>query len=205
MRTAQANVCAMDQTTTKTPNALHRKFSNKLSSFSMKSILFLLLPSLWFGHLKEQPYYSHNQAAVQECDSIPPLNQEIIAFVDAKMRKKVGNGQCWTLAAQALDNSNATWNGKFEFGTQLNPDTDCIYPGDIIQFKNVKLVTKNSSGGSSYEEMEQHTAIVYKVVGKGHYQIAHQNTEKWGKKVDISTIDLKNKKKGKIWMYRPTR
>ena len=169
----------------------------------MKSILVVLLPVFWLF----QPLHTHNtpnQEALVACDQIPELNQEIITFVDAKMRKKVGNGQCWTLAAQALDKVNANWDGKFKFGTLLDPDTDCIYPGDIIQFKNVKFVTKEGNA-TSYNEMIQHTAIVYQVIGKGQYRIAHQNTEKWGKKVDVSTIDLKTKKKGKIWIYRPTR
>jgi hypothetical protein len=136
-----------------------------------------------------------------DCDSIPPLNQEILDFVDAKMGKKVGNGQCWTLAAQALDEIDAKWDQKFKYGTLLNPEKDCIYPGDIIQFRNVKFVRKDK-----YEEtMEQHTAIVYKVLGKGRYTLAHQNTEQTKKRVGLSDIDMADKKSGKMWFYRPTK
>jgi hypothetical protein len=168
----------------------------------MKILALLILPFLWLSNTNTQKH--HYPTTTINCDSIPKLNEEIVAFVDSKMKKKVGNGQCWTLAAEALNSTKAKWDKKLKYGKLLDPETDCVYPGDIIQFKNVKFVWKEN-GTTFNDEMEQHTAIVYRVNRKGNFDIAHQNTEKWGKKVDVSSIDLKNKKKGKIWIYRPER
>ena len=72
----------------------------------------------------------------------------------------------------------------------------------MIQFKNVEL--KYKKGNVSYtESMAQHTAIVYKVNGSLDYEIAHQNTGEWGKKVGVSNFNLNNMTKGKVMIYRP--
>jgi hypothetical protein len=52
--------------------------------------------------------------------------------------------------------------------------------------------------------MGQHTAIVYKVLGDGVFEIAHQNTGFSGKKVGISELNINYIVKGKIYFYRPT-
>jgi len=53
--------------------------------------------------------------------------------------------------------------------------------------------------------MEQHTAIVYKVLGNGIFEIAHQNTDFSGRKVGISKLNINHIVKGKIFFYRPTK
>lgn len=137
-------------------------------------------------------------------DTIPPVNNEILNFVNTKINKKVGRGECWDLAAQALNSVEAKWDGKFKFGNEINFDLDSVYPGDIIQFKGVKV--KYIENGIKYtENMTQHTAIIYTVKGKGVFDLAHQNTHISGKKVGISELDLKNIVKGKYIIYRPIR
>jgi len=133
---------------------------------------------------------------------LPPLNQKIVNFVKENLNKTVDRGECWDLAAVPLEKFNAKWDGKFTFGKPLDPDKDAILPGDIIQFFDV--VFEYKKGDALYKEtMGQHTAIVYKVIQKKEYEIAHQNTSEWGRVVKTSTINLKDLKVGKIFFYRP--
>jgi hypothetical protein len=142
-------------------------------------------------------------------DTLPPLNREVINYVESVIGKKVDRGECWDLANQALTRINAQWDHQFKYGKLLNPSKDTIYPGDIIQFKDVlvEYVTHKDDGSivTTKETMGQHTAIVYRVNGPGDFQIAHQNTNFSGRKVGISRLVLKNIKKGKYWIYRPIR
>lgn len=146
---------------------------------------------------------SAQQDALLRSDSIPPLNLKILEFVQSKIGKKVDRGECWDLAAQALELAGATWNHQYKFGKLLELEKDTIYPGDIIQFERVKLkYIKN--GITFHEEMKHHTAIIYEVLSNTSFTLAHQNTGYSGKKVGLSPIDLETLKRGRIKIYRPT-
>jgi hypothetical protein len=133
---------------------------------------------------------------------IPEMNKQIIEYVNSVMGKKVDRGECWDLANKALILVKADWDGKFTYGKLLNPKKDSIYPGDIIQYKDV--VVKYTKGNVQYKEtMKQHTAIVYKVISKGNYEVAEQNTAYAGKKVSIGKLNLEYIEKGKVYIYRP--
>jgi hypothetical protein len=67
------------------------------------------------------------------------LNDKVLAFVNARMGQTVGRGECWDVAQEALDSNGADWTRPTQFGIELNPAEDAILPGDIIQFKSVKL------------------------------------------------------------------
>jgi len=132
----------------------------------------------------------------------PEINKKIIDYVQTVIGTKVERGECWDLANVALTKVNADWDGKFKFGKLLNPKSDSIYPGDIIQYKNV--VVKYSVGNAYYTEtMKQHTSIIYKVIEKGVYEVAEQNTGYGGKKVTIGKLNLKHITKGSVNIYRP--
>jgi hypothetical protein len=135
-------------------------------------------------------------------ENIPELNRKILNYVDKVIGTKVDRGECWDLAYQALTQNHAQWDGKFVYGKEVNPLKDIIYPGDLIQFYKVKI--KYTIGNTvTTEVMEQHTAIVYKVLGKGIFQLAHQNTDFSGKKVGLSEMNIGNVVKGKLKFYRP--
>jgi hypothetical protein len=136
------------------------------------------------------------------CDDVPTLNTEVLTYVRSQVGKKVARGECWDLAAGALNTTGAKWDGQFGFGRHVDPKEDCIYPGDILQFDNVVLVEKSATGTRT-EQMPKHTAIIYTVHGTGRYTIAHQNTSFSGRKVGLSEIDLANRTKGRIRAYRP--
>ena len=48
-----------------------------------------------------------------DCKDDLPLNKGIITFVNSKMNKKVGKGECWDVANEALTLVNAKWDGGF--------------------------------------------------------------------------------------------
>ncbi len=140
-------------------------------------------------------------------EKIPLLNQRIIQFVEANMGKKVRQGECWDLAAAALDYAGgqldrSTEESVYIFGKRINPRKGRVFPGDIIQFENIEL--RYTKGNTYYvEKMPHHTAIIYEILGRGRYRIAHQNTTEIGKKVGISSLDLSNIKTGEFIIYRP--
>lgn len=127
------------------------------------------------------------------------INNKIIEFVNSVMGKKVGRGECWDLAQAVLDYYSADWKRPTYFGIPLNPEKDNIIPGDIIQMYNVRLEYNNKI---EYFGLPEHTAIVYKVISKNNFKIAHQNVA--GKRfVILSNFNLKYVKTGNVKFYRP--
>ena len=90
--------------------------------------------------------------------------------------------------------------GKKKDEVKIDPKKDTILPGDIIQFKNVKMADNKGQTWS----FSTHTAIVYKVIGKGVYQVAEQNVNGI-RKVKIDDLNYNNLKSGKMIFYRPTK
>ena len=139
-----------------------------------------------------------------QAQEIPPMNKKIIAYVETVIGQKVNRGECWDLAYESLNRVEADWDGRFKYGKKVDPLKDKIFPGDLIQFDNVKIQYKE--GNTTYTEtMGQHTAIVYEVLGKGRYRIAHQNTSFSGRKVGVSELNIHHIVKGDIDFYRPTK
>jgi len=138
---------------------------------------------------------------------LPELNAKIVEYLGTVMGKKVDRGECWDLAAGALAYSGAYFDRSSMktvtiYGRRVDPKKEEVFPGDLIQFENVKLEWKD--GNTTYQEtMGQHTAVVYKVNASMNYEIAHQNTSEWGKKVGVSNFRLDRMTKGKVMIYRP--
>ena len=135
------------------------------------------------------------------CDSTPALNKKIIDFVNSNMNKKVGRGECWDLAAQALNTHHAKWDRKLNYGTRVDFKSECIYPGDVIQFERVYIEEK-VDGGTYRSEIPHHTAIIYEVKSHGQIIIAHQNYNN-KKRVVLTPLNMNNIKRGKAMIYRP--
>ena len=141
-------------------------------------------------------------STIKSCDQIPALNQNLIEFVKNNLNKKVGRGECWDLAAQGLNTIGANWDKNYVFGKEIDLKKDCVYPGDIIQFEGVEIQYQKKN--TFYrEEVEHHTAIIFKVNNKQSFVLAEQNTTELGKKVGTSTLELKNILKGTFKIYRP--
>ena len=79
-----------------------------------------------------------------------------------------------------------------------------VKAGDIIQFRSVKITEHLPGGVTRYESLgsPDHTAIVYKVLGKKHYTVAHQNVS-GNRNVITGEINLSKVTGGKYWIYRP--
>ena len=167
----------------------------------MKTILFiiiLLVVSLSSFKTSEPfgPIYF-----IQSNDSIPAMNKQIIEFVKTKIKKKVGTGECWDLAAEALQLVNAKWDMKYKYGKEIDYKKEPIYPGDIIQFENV-ILNYEKDGKKFTEKMPHHTAIIFEVTNNSNFTMAHQNNGYSGKKVGVSPLDLTTLTKGKFKIYR---
>ncbi len=156
------------------------------------------------------PQWSVSQTASLEsntrsyyvCDDTPDLNKKILEYVNSQMNKKVGRGECWDLAAGALNSNNANWDKEFKYGREVSLKKECVYPGDIMQFENVEI--EYTKGKSNYKEkMARHTAIIYEVKGEGEFTLADQNTTQHGRKVGLSSLKLKDITKGKYKFFRP--
>lgn len=137
-----------------------------------------------------------------ECGDIPDLNKGIIQYVKENINKKVSRGECWDLAAEPLNQLGANWDKMYVFGKKIAIKSDCIYPGDIIQFEGVvaKVVKRNITITS---HLEHHTAIIYEVKEKSSFVLAHQNTGDWGRKVGLSDFNLNDITQGTLTIYQP--
>lgn len=167
-------------------------------------ILVLIVESLFLSFNHSEVKSVQRTYIITECDSVPELNKQVIAFVTTKIKKKVGKGECWDLAAEALNSVGAKWNGQFIYGNVVHYKTECVYPGDIMQFKGVKIHYQVNNRVYD-EKMDQHTAIIYEVKAKGDYILAHQNTAFSGRKVGLSELRLDDITKGKFIIYRPVK
>ncbi len=178
-------------------------FMNKYRGVGLLTIT-LLLFLIYFSSTANSTKNVYPLSISQKTDTLPQLNNEILAFVDSHLHQKVGYGECWDLAALPLNNSNAKWDGKYVFGKLLISNKDSILPGDIIQFEGVVIKTiRGNSQITSY--LEHHTAIIYKVLGYNRFTLAEQNTSNLGRKVGFSEIDLSNLVKGRYMIYRPSK
>lgn len=136
------------------------------------------------------------------CGETPELNKKVIAFVKTNLKKQVATGECWDVAAGALNSAGAKWDGDYKFGKEVDYKKVCIFPGDIVQFEGVEL-QYNIEDAFYIEKLTHHTAIIYEVKNKGEFIIADQNTKFSGKKVATHPFDVKTLTKGKFTIFRP--
>jgi hypothetical protein len=132
------------------------------------------------------------------------LNAKVLDFVNSVMGKTVGRGECWDVAQAVLDQEGADWTRPVTYGKLLDPAKDAILPGDIIQFRSVRIDEKFSNGSSRTEYLgaPDHTAVVYEVLEPLHFRLAHQNIG--GKRfVQITEVNLNHRTAGQYWIYRP--
>ncbi|MCK9203585.1 MAG: hypothetical protein M0P58_03990 [Bacteroidales bacterium] len=169
-----------------------------------KFFLVLLLVFPVFSQISGNAFFRFPEGFSGNCDSIPPLNQQIVDFAKSNIGHTVGRGECWDLAAAALNSNGARWDKQYKFGREVRVDKECICPGDIIQFEGVKV--KYQVGNRRYEEsMSHHTAIIYEIKETGELVLAHQNTNFSGRKVGLSELQLKNIVRGKYTIFRPVK
>ena len=150
------------------------------------------------------------------------IGEKVVAFCLEHKGEQVGDGECATLANQALRSAGAkgrgndfpnkgdyTWGtrvftieGQGESAAKTEGKSFDIKAGDIIQLRNVKFKGRRP-GGTYSMSFEHHTAVVAGVEDGGQtVHIFHQNFG--GKKIVMNaTYKLGDLKEGWLRFYRP--
>lgn len=119
----------------------------------------------------------------------------IVGFATSNIGKQVGNGECWTLAAEAMKAAGAEPPKGYTFGDEIRLNQ--IQPGDILQFTSARF---DEPGYWAIMGTPNHTAVVY-TVGERTF-ILHQNVS--GKKyVQSFDLDFDNLTSGRVQAFRP--
>lgn len=126
---------------------------------------------------------------------VPKLNERILAFALSHLGEQVGNGECWTLAAEALKAAGAERPRGYKFGDPV--DLDKLVPGDILQFTSAVFEEPTII---KYFGFPNHTAIVYKVEGS-RIHILQQHVGDT-KVVMFGDVDLSTKTAGEVEAFR---
>jgi hypothetical protein len=128
------------------------------------------------------------------------LGSRVVDFAKAHLDEKVGNGECWTLAFEALQAARARLPGRngygvYVFGKEVRLND--LQPGDVLQMEKVRI---EGSEGTTWT-FPHHTVIVEKVSGKS-VTLLHQN---FGGKLKVHrlSLNLGEKTAGTIQAYRP--
>jgi hypothetical protein len=161
--------------------------------------------------------------AVPGRTAAPDLGEKIVAFCEQHKGEMVGNGECATLAGQALKAAGAKSRGpdapdKGDYvwgelvltlehdttGAKVSGKRDAVRPGDVIQFRDAKFAGKKPGGKGTYTmTFPHHTAVVRAVeAGGSAIHIYQQNVG--GKKVVLeATLRLNDLTQGWIRVYHP--
>lgn len=124
------------------------------------------------------------------------LPLKLVAFCKDRLGKKVGNGECWTLADEAFkacglkrpDGEVRVW------GRLLDLKEEEIEAGDIVEFRSARFSDGTRTG-------PEHTAVVVKGGRRERATIAEQN---WGEKtVREAPFDAGALLEGEVMVYRP--
>lgn len=179
-------------------------------------------------------YPTHNPAAATcERKDVPPprelspgeLYEYNLQYGDAVARwaesmvgTQVGDGECWTLAKNAIEQSSQTalvsqayTHGALIYqqnGPPSNPanvvkNVEAIRRGDILQFFEAKFESRSAGGfSSSSYGVPNHTAVVVGVSeGQKTIYILHQNTG-GSKIVQAGQIELAEMTSGELKAFR---
>jgi hypothetical protein len=148
------------------------------------------------------------------------LAEKVVKFCKDNLGQTVGDGECGTLAAKALETAGATPFHKFKetpgpgdfvwgdlvFVVELkdgkrrrDPPDAKAQPGDVVQYRDAMFRT--GSGGIFLAP--HHTAVVVEVKSNGDMIIYQQNVGK--REVTKATLQPNALAGGWIRVYRPTK
>lgn len=157
------------------------------------------------------------------------IAEQILSFTRGRRGRRVGDGECFTLADQALRGAGA--RSASDYGT-VSPDADYVWgasvtlsdlrPGDVVQFRDYRydrrVETRHGDGSESWNEDSQerphHTAVVERVGAGGEVTVLEQNAPA-GTAVTRNTLFFSNRQStsdgrsttirvsGTFWFFRP--
>ncbi len=166
--------------------------------------LTLALSSMVFcvSTVEAKKHQSSNELAqVGQQGELPQLNASVLQFAQQNLGKQVGNGECWTLAAAALESAGAQPPDHYVFGKELS-SKEAWLPGDIMQFKSCHFEESSPTSWSEFDlGWPNHTAII-QTNDNGRVTILHQNFAQ-NRTVQTLTIDMHNLKSGSFKVFRP--
>jgi hypothetical protein len=127
---------------------------------------------------------------------ISEIQREVVNFAADNIGKKIGRGECWDLADQALRAAGAEPPKGYSFGDRIPLNE--IQPGDILQFTSARF---DEPGYWTIMGTPNHTAVVH-AVGDTRAFILQQNFD--GKRyVTTYDLNLNNQTSGQIEAFRP--
>jgi hypothetical protein len=144
----------------------------------------------------------------------------VVQFALSQVGTQVGDGQCATLAIQALQAAGA--KTTLDYGVS-GPDADYVWgtlvtsyadvqPGDVIQYRNVRIVetTRTPAGITTHTTtFAHHTSIVAQNLGGGRFLVLEQNVGPKGTVGQTSQVVQENRLNlaaatgGQVWIYHP--
>jgi hypothetical protein len=131
-------------------------------------------------------------------------SHHIIKFCSDNWDKQVGNGECWSLAYEALKSIEGCFfsqrfvHGCLVYSSKPGSFNDRPRKGDIIQYRNCKFAGK---WGSSKIGIPDHTAILISIIGD-KITVAEQNMGGINR-VRKGKIILSELVDGELQIYRP--
>ncbi|KAK9454538.1 hypothetical protein V1511DRAFT_502253 [Dipodascopsis uninucleata] len=180
-------------------------------------------------------YDTQVPATAQRIDYPPPVNPDqrdleaastsfgeaTARYAESMIGRQVGNGECWTLAHEALRNAGALESVGLIHGPQIweySPNSTLnsgsvksIRRGDILQFATSRFRNMGPNGqilGEMFVGSPDHTAVVVRVdaVGNsgGELRVSVLEQNNGGvKMVNGSMYDFGNMVEGSVKAYRP--
>eukprot|EP00730_Choanoeca_flexa_P013190 TRINITY_DN5048_c0_g1_i2.p1 TRINITY_DN5048_c0_g1~~TRINITY_DN5048_c0_g1_i2.p1 ORF type:complete len:395 (+),score=34.85 TRINITY_DN5048_c0_g1_i2:66-1250(+) len=148
---------------------------------------------------RDEPVLSTAEQLEEYADIYGP---GMVAFCKARIGQRVGNGECWTLARDAVDSVGAREVLGRNYGQMVQ--RFLAKPGDVLEFKQCRF---EWTEGRSTHWMEaghpNHTAIIYRVEGGGNvFHVYEQNVN--GKKhVMQGTYHADRLVSGALEVWRP--
>ncbi|MEO5712244.1 MAG: hypothetical protein ABIT37_02040 [Luteolibacter sp.] len=124
----------------------------------------------------------------------------VVGFCQMNKGRKVGDGQCWALADEAMKSAGRNRPGSHMrvWGRVVHRARETVRAGDIVEFENARFRDDKMTVITG----SHHTAVVMTDESAGKFVVAEQNFG-GGQRVSFREMSLKTHVSGKVAVYRP--